>query len=56
MLECENLTLTIERIIEEVKIDMCDKYCKYPDVWDEVKEGCELYESEICKHCPLNRL
>ena len=42
--------------IEEIKEEMCDQYCKYPDIWDSEKEGCELYESDTCRDCPLQRL
>lgn len=41
---------------EEVINNICCNYCKYPDIWDEEKEGVELSESEICKKCPLNDL
>ncbi len=53
-MEC--LTNQIDRIIEEVKIEICDNYCRYTKEWDEEKEGIELYASEICEKCPLNRL
>lgn len=43
---------TIGEVIEE----MCMKYCKYPDAWDEEKEGIPLADFEICANCPLNRL
>ena len=46
----------ISQIIEEVKTDICNEYCKYPETWDEDAEGMELSESDICKNCPLNRL
>ena len=48
--------MTIPQILEEVVEEMCQKYCKYPEQWDEEKEGVELSESEICANCPLNRL
>lgn len=44
------------KIIEEVTEAICNKYCKYPDIWDAEKEGCELCDSEICANCPLSRL
>ena len=47
---------TARDIVEEVINEVCDKLCKYPDIWDEEKEGCELSQSEICDKCPLNRL
>lgn len=45
---------SISEILEEVKTDICDTRCKYPDAWDE-KNG-PLCESEECQNCPLNRL
>ena len=47
---------TITQEFEEIKEQICDKYCKYPDTWDAEKEGCELWESKICTNCPMNRL
>jgi hypothetical protein len=41
---------TISEMFEDIKEQMCDKYCKYVD---------ELGEEEIdelCTNCPLNRL
>ena len=46
----------VTKIIEEVAEEMCTNYCKWPDLWDEEKEGMELCESDYCKECPLNRL
>ena len=48
--------MTITEQIEAVLNDMCSNYCKWPDLWDEEKEGCELSESDHCMNCPLNRL
>jgi len=42
--------------IEDIANEFCTNYCKYPDTWDEEKEGCELSKSEHCQNCPLNRL
>ena len=44
------MTLTIGDI-EEVKEEMCNDYCKLPNMPMEQEE---LYE--LCKYCPLNRL
>ena len=45
---------SITEILEKVKSDMCDKYCKYPDI---VKNQEELYDQDgPCNRCPLNRL
>ena len=47
----------VTEIFEEVLNEFCQDYCKYPDTWDEEKEGCELSESERCqKLCPFNRV
>ena len=45
-----------EEYIEDVCQEICECYCKYPEQWDEEKEGMELIESDICQNCPLNRL
>ncbi len=45
-----------EEYIEDVCQEICESYCKYPEQWDEEKEGMELSESDICSNCPLNRL
>ena len=47
---------TISQKLEDIANDFCDNYCKYPEKWDEEKEGCELCESEICAECPINKL
>lgn len=48
--------MSITEQIEEIKDDICEHYCKYPDIWDTEKEGIELVDSEHCQNCPLNRL
>ena len=47
---------TVEEIITEVIQDICANYCKWPDLWDDSMEDCELSESSICRNCPLNKL
>lgn len=47
---------SITKQLEEISNEICNNYCKYPEQWDEEKEGCELCESEHCRNCPLNRL
>ena len=47
---------TVSQQLEEISDEMCRNYCKWPDLWDEEKEGTELAESEHCRNCPLNRL
>ena len=47
---------TLQELLEEVAGEFCENYCKYPDSWDEEKEGCELSESDICANCPITKL
>lgn len=47
---------SIRGMIADVADRLCTEYCKYPDTFDEEKEGCELVDSDICKNCPLNDL
>ena len=54
--EAEQEYPSIFEQLEEIAGEFCDEYCKYPDSWDEKKEGCELSESDICKNCPIGRL
>lgn len=43
---------TIPQIIEEVKTEMCDHYCKYPS---EVHDPDYMIDT-ICEKCPMGRL
>lgn len=43
-------------IIESACAEFCDKYCKWPDLYDEEAEGCQLADSEHCRNCPTQRL
>lgn len=45
-----------EKEIESLLQTMCDKYCKWPEIWDEDIKEMPLSESEHCKNCPLNKL
>lgn len=47
---------SIPQLLEEIANRFCDKYCKYPNTWDEEKEGCELCDSGVCAECPINQL
>lgn len=46
----------VSAVIDEVKDAICTSYCKHPEKWDAEAEGMELFESDICQNCPLNRL
>ena len=48
--------MTIAEQVQEIVEEMCKDYCKWPDVYDEEMEDCELSESSICKNCPLCKL
>lgn len=54
LMDVTNLNLSREKTfpetLEEVKVEMCDNYCKYPE---------QLSEEELndkCEECPLGRL
>ena len=46
---------TISQQLESIVEEICDKYCKYPTIWDEETDGL-LCDSEICSNCPLSRI
>ena len=47
---------TINQIVEDVKKDICDHYCKWPEEWDaEANPNVEFVDA-VCAYCPLNRL
>ena len=48
---------TLTDILDEVINDICNEYCKYPNIYDpEEHDGVELCDSEICENCPVNRI
>lgn len=49
---------TIAQQFEEIASEMCDKYCKYPNMpIPEGKDEDWLYADDgPCNKCPLNRL
>ncbi len=50
-------TKTVTSLIEEVATEFCEHYCKWPENYKaEEHEGVELFDSEICDKCPLNKL
>ena len=50
----KSLESIISETLEEVKVQMCEDFCRYPLECEE--HGVELWESEHCQKCPLNRL
>lgn len=45
--------ITVTDILEQVKADMCDEYCKWPKMLEDEPEDALL---DICDRCPLGRL
>ena len=49
----------VQEIIEEVKSEICDNYCKYPAIYNTREDSGVDYDrmfEEKCDRCPLNRL
>lgn len=46
--------MTVKQIIEDVKAEVCDKICKYPEKYtpEEWEDVC----MDVCDNCPLDRL
>lgn len=53
----EEKAKTVSQIIEEVKSEICDKYCRYQTIYyaDDEDELTEMME-KVCANCPLDRL
>ena len=51
-------TKTVEQILEEVREEICDKYCKYPEQTPpEGKDDDWLMDDDSpCLYCPMSRL
>ena len=47
-------TKSVCDVLMEVVEEMCDKYCKFPDMYTGNDED-ELYEKH-CDNCPMNKL
>ena len=48
---------TVTDIIEEVKEAMCNDYCRYQREYNpDENNNLDLWDSDICAGCPLNRL
>lgn len=48
---------SITEILDEVREDMCNNYCKYPNEKGHEDNPDWLFEEGTpCKNCPLNRL
>lgn len=40
--------------IDEQCTRMCDKFCKYPALWDEETKGAII--DEVCPDCPIDMI
>ena len=47
---------TVTDIIEQVKSEMCDNYCKIPGICSEAGLDESVMLKDFCEHCPLERL
>lgn len=58
-LEKENAELkemTVPQLLDKIAVEMCDKYCKFPDqASKESKDEDYLYRT-YCDKCPMNKL
>ncbi|MDD6666708.1 MAG: hypothetical protein PUE58_01865 [Lachnospiraceae bacterium] len=50
----ESQARTVTEIIDNVKTEICDSYCKYAD--GVTKEDQDSMLEKHCKSCPLNKL
>ena len=41
-------------MLQDISSDICNLYCKYPDIYNKEEEEDKLYEH--CDKCPLNKL
>lgn len=49
----EKKELTITQILDDIKTEICDDYCRHPYQFsDEEQEDL----GAICEHCPLERI
>lgn len=57
--ELDNSKMDLSSLVEEVKENICDNYCKYPGIYDIQEDDDITYEKmvfEVCDNCPLNYL
>lgn len=57
--ELDNNKMDLSSLVEEVKENICDNYCKYPGIYDLQEDDDITFEKmvfEVCDNCPLNYL
>lgn len=47
--------MTVIEQISKVREEVCDNYCRYPDIRKHGLISQETFE-DVCEYCPLNRL
>jgi len=47
---------TVTHLIESVCSEICDNYCKFPELYGSDDEAFDKLMQEHCNDCPLNRL
>jgi len=51
---------TVTEILDEIEKEICDNYCKYPDVCmtekKDVNQAEDMLYDTYCVKCPFNRL
>lgn len=51
---------TVTEILEEIEKEICDNYCKYPDVCMMEKKDAslayEMLDNTYCVKCPFNKI
>ena len=56
----ENTGKTVTELLTEIEDEICNDYCKFPDIArEEVKDANaaeDLLYTKYCKGCPLNKL
>lgn len=44
----------IYKRLENIAAEICDEYCKYPDIYADKNELDQILD-EVCAQCPFNR-
>lgn len=52
----EETAKSVSQIIEEVKMEICDNYCRYTEIYDSNDDDYDAMMEERCVNCPLSRL
>lgn len=50
----DRASMSVSDILEQIKADMCDDYCKWPEKCEGLTE--DAMHRMYCDNCPLDRL